>query len=455
MEPDAVGKVIGEKRKEKQRVILAAIIVFLIGFGGLAGWYLYIELSKRIEPALVEKMAYPLPDKPSIAVLPFDNMSGDPNQDYFSDGLSEQIIATLSKISDLFVISRNSTFRYKGKPVKIQQVAEELGVRYVLEGSIQKTEDRVRVTAQLIDAINGAHLWAERYDTELKNIFALQDELTKKIISSLHIELTYGEDAKLLSRYTNNLEAYLKALEGHKHQMRLNKDDNTLARQLYEESIALDANYVAAYVELAWTYLFDAVYGWSTSRTKSLETAYKLAQKALSLDETFAGIYAALGSIHLQKGEMKEAVALRKKAVALEPNSANYHGLLGTTYLFMGDKTDEAIAELKNANRLDPYPPNWILHYLATAYRVKGEYDKAIVFFKKAIKNDPNYWISYLGLSACYGLLGRDEEAREAATEVLRIDPNFSIGKMKTPFKNKADKERTIEVLRKAGLKLN
>jgi tetratricopeptide (TPR) repeat protein len=173
------------------------------------------------------------------------------------------------------------------------------------------------------------------------------------------------------------------------------------------------------------------------------------------LDETFAGIYAALGSIHLQKGEMKEAVALRKKAVALEPNSANYHGLLGTTYLFMGDKTDEAIAELKNANRLDPYPPNWILHYLATAYRVKGEYDKAIVFFKKAIKNDPNYWISYLGLSACYGLLGRDEEAREAATEVLRIDPNFSIGKMKTPFKNKADKERTIEVLRKAGLKLN
>ena len=205
-------------------------------------------------------------------------------------------------------------------------------------------------------------------------------------------------------------------------------------------------------IDLAWTYLFDASYGWSESRTKSLETAYEIAHKALSIDESFAGIYSALGSIHLQKGEMKEALALRRKAVALEPNSANYHGLLGVTYLFMGDRTDEAIAELKNANRLDPFPLPWVSHYLGTAYRVNGEYDKAVEFFKKAIKNNPNYWLSYLGLSACYGLLGREEEAREAAAEVLRIDPNFSIGKIITPFRNKADKERTLEVLRKAGL---
>jgi len=411
-----------------------------------------MEPKVTVEGKPQERMAFPLPDKPSIAVLAFNNMSEDPNQEYFSDGLTEQIITTLSKISGLFVISRNSTFTYKGKPVKVQQVAEDLGVRYVLEGSVQKTEDRVRITAQLIDAITGTHLWAERYDSDLKDIFDLQDEITKKIITSLHIKLTYGEDARLISQYTDSLEAYLKLLEGNTHQMRFNKDDNILARQLYKGAIALDANYVTAYVELAWTHLIDAMYGWGESRDNSLETAYKLVQKALTLDDSFAGIYATLGSVHLQRGEMKKSIELRKKAVALEPNSANYHALLGTAYLFSGVKTDEAIAELKNANRLDPFPPNWILHYLGTAYRVNGEYEKAIEIFQEAIKNDPNYWISHLGLSICYGLLGQEEEARTAAAEVLRIDPNFSIGKITTPFKDKADKERSLEVIRKAGL---
>ena len=221
----------------------------------------------------------------------------------------------------------------------------------------------------------------------------------------------------------------MKLLEGNALLLRFNKDDNTRARQLYEESIALDAKNLTSYIDLAWTHLFDASYGWSESRSRSLEAAYELAQKALSIDESYAGIYATLGSIHLQKGEMKEALALRQKAVALEPNSANYHGQLGTTYLFMGGRTDEAIAELKNAIRLDPFPPAWALHCLGTAYRVNGEYDKAVQYFKKAVKNNPNYWLSYLELSASYGLTGREEEARTAAAEVLRIDPNFSIKK--------------------------
>ena len=448
--------VAGEPEREKPAVsrrmpiLIGAVAVFVLVVS-VGIWQFYVR-RPTIEPASIEKMAFPLPDKPSIAVLPFDNMSGDPEQEFFSDGLSEDIITALSKSPQIFVIARNSSFTYKGKPVKVQQVAEELGVRYVLEGSVRKDTERVRITAQLIDAVKGVHLWAERYDRELKDIFAIQDDITKQIISALHVKLTIGEDARLLSRYTNNLEAYLKVLEGDSHWLRFNKNDNNLARRLFEESIALDANYLPAYISLAWTYLNDAAYGWSESRTKSLETAYELAQKALSIDDSFPGIYSTLGSIHLQKGEMKEALALRQKAVALEPNSANYHGLLGITYLFMGDRTDEAIAELKIANRLDPFPPDWALHYLGTAYRVDGEYDKAVEYFKKAIINNPNYWLSYLGLSASYGLLGREEEARAAVAEVLRIDPNFSLGKTPVPFRNKADKERTLEVLRKAGL---
>lgn len=452
--PEHAGQLIGEPKVPKFPsknssiaifTVLALVIVAAI-------WYFYPR-DPEIEPISVGKMAYPLPDKPSIAVLPFVNMSDDPKQDYFSDGITENIIAALSKVHNLFVIARNSTFTYKGKAVKIRQVAEELGVHYVLEGSVQKTEDRVRITVQLIDAIKGIHLWSERYDRNLTGIFALQDEITKKIITSLHVKLTIGEDARLYGQTTDNLEAYLKFLEGSAHQMRLNKDANILARQNFKEAIALDANFIFAYVNLAWTHAFDVAFGWSESRSKSLKIAEKLAQKALSLDDSFAGTYGVLGSVQLQKGNLKEAVALREKAIALEPNSANYHALLGIAFLFMGDRTEESIKELKIANRLDPFPPNWILHYWGAAYRVNGEYDKAIEVFKKAIKNDPNYWISYLGLSACYGLLGKDEEARAAATEVLRIDPNFSIGKMKTPFRDKADKERTLEVLRKAGLK--
>jgi adenylate cyclase len=455
MEPEAAGKVIGEDRPRLRQwrwsAITAAVVLIIVA-GSLAIWNFYLRLP-QIEPASVEEMAFPLPDKPSIAVLPFDNMSGDPKQEYFSDAITENIITALSNVSDMFVIARNSTFTYKGKAVKIQQVAEELGVRYVLEGSVQKTEDRVRITAQLIDATTGTHKWAERYDRDLKDIFALQDEITKKIITSLHVKLTMGEDARRFAQTTDNLEAYLKYLEAHKLYQRYNKDTNIVARQMFKEAIALDANYVAAYAHLAWTHLLDAAYGWTQSRAKSLEAANELAQKILALDDSHPGGYVALSSVHLQKGEVKEAVALRKKAVALSPNSANYRNLLGIALLFEGGRTEEAIKEFKMANRLDPFPPNHVLHYTGVAYRVNGEYEKAIEFFKKATERNPDYWLSHFGLTACYGLLGREEEARAAAAEVLRIRPNFSIEKVSTPYRDKADKARTFEVLRKAGLK--
>ena len=428
---------------------IAAVLVLAIA----AGIWQFYSKQQKFDAASVEKMTHPLPDKPSIAVLPFTNMSGDPKQEYFSDAFTENVITALSKIHNLFVIARNTSFFFKGKNFRINQLAEELGVRYVLEGSIQKTESRVRITAQLIDAIKGSHLWADRYDADVKDVLMLQDEIAKKIITSLHIKLTYGEDARISAKYTNSLEAYLKWIEGHHHQMRLNKEDNILARQLFMEATALDLNYVSAYTELAWTHLFDASYGWTASRADSLEKANEYAKKALSLDPSFAGAYAALGSVHMNKGEFEAAIGLREKAISLEPNSANYHALLGISLLFAGYRTEEAIQELKIANRLDPFPPNWILHYLGDGYRVKGEYKQAIDLFEKAIKNDSDYWLSYLSLSACYGLLGKQEEAKAAATEALRVNPNLSVAKMMIPFRHNDDKERTLSVLHKAGLK--
>ena len=454
--PEHAGKVIGEKTaagKKWRRLAYSAVACLIIVAGGLTAWNIYLQKTRSITPASKKNMAFPLPDKPSIAVLPFANMSGDPKQEYLSDGLTEDIITALSKSNSLLVIARNSTFTYKGKPVKVQQVAENLGVRYVLEGSIQIDEDKVRITAQLIDAVKGYHVWSERYDRDLKDIFALQDDITKKVLTALRVKLTSGEDARIYAKSTDNLEAYLKSLEGYKYLMLHNEEANHLARQMFNEAIALDPNYSAAYQNLAWTYVFDVGYGWTKSRAKSLEKASEYAEKALALDDSQAYAYAALSAVHVQKGELNEAVALREKAVDLVPNSANYHALLGLGILWMGGRTDEAIQEFKIANRLDPFPPNWILYYLGVAYRVKGEYDKAIEIFKKVIKRNPDYWLSHLGLAACYGLQGREEEARAAATEVLRIRPNFSIAKIKSPYRDPADKNRTLEVLRKAGLK--
>ena len=233
-------------------------------------------------------MALPLPDKPSIAVLPFVNMSGDPQQEYFSDGLTEEIITALSKTPKLFVIARNSSSVYKGKAVNVQQVSRELGVKYVLEGSVRRSGNQLRMTAQLIDATTGSHLWAERYDRELKDIFATQDEITMKILTSLQVSLTEGEMARMQAKGTNNLDAYLLFLQGSGEARRMNKDGNFLGRQMAEKAIALDPKYALAYNLLATTYVNEVPLGLSEDPRLSLKKAMELAQKALALDNSLA-----------------------------------------------------------------------------------------------------------------------------------------------------------------------
>jgi len=425
--------------------LVAVVIAALI-------WNFYFR-PPPIIPASVEKMAYPLPDKPSIAVLPFDNLTGDPQQEYFSDGLTEEIITALSKVPYLLVIARNSTFSYKGKPEKISRVAEELGVRYVLEGSFRKTGERVRVTAQLIDAVKGHHLWAERYERELGDIFALEDEITLKILWALEVKLTEGEQAITRRKVTDNLEAYLKTLEAIKYISRLDKEGNLLARQMAEEAIALDPEYARPYRALAITYVNDIIYGTTKSPKSSIKRAYESAQKAISLDDSDPCGYEVLSAIYLMKRQHDRAIAEAKRAIALDPNGADAYYRFGRALRYAG-RLEEAIAELEKAIRINPIAPASYFLNLGGAYRDMGRYEEAIGEFKKVISRTPDNGFAHFGLAATYSLAGRDEEARAEVAELLRIQPKINLQALakRNLYKNKADGDRIMAALRKAGL---
>jgi adenylate cyclase len=419
-------------------------------------WQFYAKPSHPpVKVTSKEKMTFSLPDKPSIAVLPFTNMSNDPKQEFFSDGITEEIITALSKVPKLFVIARNSTFTYKGKPVKVQQVSEELGVRHVLEGSVRKEGNNIRITAQLIDSLTGNHVWAERYDRNLKDIFAVQDEITKKIITAMQVKLTEGEQAQALSKGTENLEAYLKYLQANDLAGRVNPESNALAKQLAEEAIALDPKYAGGYYTLARTHLVDYWLGTSKSPRDSIEKSIDLLQKAIIMDDTNAAAHAYLGWVFSMTGQHDKAVATGEKAVALNPNSADSHMWFGKILTFAG-RYEESIPEFQKAIRLNPIPPNMYLYSLGISYALTGNIDEAITWGEKAVRREPNSLSARLFMAAFYSRAGRDKEARIEAAEVLRINPKFSLEKYakSVTYKNQEDVELSISApLRKAGLK--
>jgi len=452
MEPEAAGKVIGEKRflgRFSRPAATAAIIVLTIVAGGVIGWNLYLQQFKKETPASIDKMAYPLPDKPSIAVLAFDNMSGDPKQEYFGDGIAEEIITALSKSKDLFVIARNSSFTYKGKPVKVQQVSKELGVRYILEGSIKRSGDRLRVTAQLIDAADGKHLWAERYDRKLTDIFEIQDDITKRIIASLKVKLTMGELARVYAKGTNNLDAYLKVMQAWNYHMRFTKEDNYISRDLAEEGIAMDPQYGNAYVLLAATYMLDSFLGDIKNREQNLAKAIEIAKKAVALDDV--GGYAMLGYLHSLTGQDDRAIAECKKAVEFDPNSASYRAWYGAVLNKVGHY-EAAVQELEQSVRRDPMAGTWVLRFLGSAYSSTGRHEEAIATLKKAIQKAPNDYLSRLLMTRAYIFAGRQEKAQAEAAEVLRLNPKFSLENYAKRMTGK-DKARSLEAFRRAGLK--
>jgi len=400
------------------------------------------EMDKRLE----------LPEKPSIAVIPFVNMSGDQEQEYFSDGITEDLITDLSKVSGLFVISRNSVFIYKGKAAKAQEVGRELGVRFILEGSVRKVGNRVRITAQLVDTISGGHLWAERYDRELTDIFELQDEVTREIVAALFLKLTKGEEDRLARRDTANLAAYDHVLRGMEHHWRYTRDANAQAQVLFQKAMELDPGYALAYSWLGMTVLHSWTQGWNQD-PRALADAYELAQKAIALDDSLAEAHRILGDVYLYRKQHEEAINELKTAIALNPNYADAFAGLGDVLNWAG-RAQEAIDLVKTAMRLNPHHHAWYFFILGLSYLSLYRIDDAIEVLRRGLIRNPDFLGIRLALAGLYAEMGDTAKARIEVEEVLRISPNFSLKVVQemVPTKDAARIERVINPLRKAGL---
>ena len=423
--PDAAALYVSEEKKPAvkrwQWKVLAAAIVLILG--AVAVWNFYFRLP-AIEPASVEKMAYPLPDKPSIAVLPFDNMSGDPDQEYIADNISENIITALSSIPTMFVIARNSSFTYKGKPVKIQQVSEELGVRYVLEGSVLMSEERIRITAQLIDALTGGHIWSDRYDRDFNDLFNLLDEITLAIITELQVELTSGEQARI--RTTDNLDAWRLASKGTGFFKKFSKEGMAISREFFEKALEKDPEFAGAVTLLAWTHFNDARFGYTKSRRESFKRAVELANKSVAMDENQPLVHDLLAYLFLIQKQYDKAVEEGKKSIALGPNRAIGHNLF-CDVLYRTGNFEEAAQMCEKSIRLQPHTPLFYFSNMMTAYYWVGRYEESLdlaeMLIDKGRKTGTKkyerwgYWTS----ARAKVKLGRESEAKEDFAKFLEI----------------------------------
>jgi adenylate cyclase len=393
------------------------------------------------------------PPKLSIAVLPFVNLSGDAEQDYFADGISEDIITALSKLSQLFVIARNSSFTFKGKNVHVQEVGTKLGVRHLLEGSVRKSGNRVRITAQLIDAISGGHLWAERFDRDLTDIFAVQDDVTQQIVAALAVNLTEGDRQRLAPEHPVNMEAYDYFLRGRELWHRLTKETNIAARDLLQRAIELDPKFASSHAFLALTHALDYMNGWSPSPLRSREQAEEVATRAVALDDRDPWAHWALGLVNLYMRRHDEAISEAQRAIVLNPNFAEGHVILGEALHYSG-RSDEALKCFDRAKILNPYFPDVLLHFQALASFQLGRYEEAVGLLKQRLTRNPVSDVSRALLAASYGHLGRFDEARAAWQEVLRVNPDYSLEYRRKvlPYKNPDDFELVVDGLRKAGV---
>ncbi len=377
----------------------------------------------------------PLPDKPSIVVLPFVNMSKDPEQEYFSDGLTDVLTGDLSQISSLFVIARNSAFTYKGKAVKVQDVGREMGVRYVVEGSVLKAEGQVRITAQLIDATTGYHLWSERYDRPLQNILRLQDEVVQKIVTTLGLQLSVQEHGYSMRKHTDNVEAYDAFLRGVESFLHYTHETNVQARQLWEKAVALDPQYVEAYAYLSWTYWREWLLRWSAD-PQTLERAFELAQKAVALDDSLPRAHSMLGSIYAAKQQYDQALIEGERTIALDPNNADSYEGQAQMLTTVG-RPEEALRMTEQAMRLNPRYPPWYLLNLGAAYLWTGRYAETIATMQEFSSRSPSHFFTPLFLSASYvwqwafqqsADAQRLEQALAEAQRVISLNDSHPLG---------------------------
>jgi adenylate cyclase len=432
----------------------AAAIAAIIAGGAL--WSFYPRPEPPAEAASDKSEPLKLPSKPSIAVLPFANLNDDPDQDLFIDGLTNDIITDLSKFSTLFVIAANSTFRYKGKPAKVQDVARDLGVRYVLEGSVQRADDTLRVNAQLIDATTGAHVWAERYDREAKDFFAVQNEITRNVVGVIYPlgegrgKLQKAELERVGRTPTESLEAYDYLLQGVAYHDRFTKEDNLRAREMYEKAIELDPGYAFAISKYALTYFLEYWWSWTDSPEDALKEAMKAAERAIAADPNEPWAHYALASVYLIQKKHDQAIPAFQKAHELNPNDAQ----LVTEYgwaLALAGRTEEGIPLMYEAIRLNPYHPEWYWVSLGEGYFVAGEYQEAIAELEKITQPWSHV---YKVFAANYAQVGRLADARGAVARFLELEPQVTLelAVETMPFKRQEDSDRFREALRKAGL---
>jgi len=451
-EPDMATAAVPQPRPWRRIGLVALLVV--VGVAAVALWF--VPLAPSIQIATPQNMAFPLPDKPSIAVLPLDNLSADPAQAFFADAITEDIITTLSKISGLFVIARNSTFVYKGKAVKVQQVAEDLGVRYVLEGSVQHADGQVRITVQLIDALSGNHLWAERYDRKLEDLFALQDEITHKIALALEVQLTQGEQLRVWRKMSKSVEVWRQIAQGMDLMVHFVEPDNLRARALFESALAAEPDSAMAQVLIGWTHWMDAQNGWSASAEQSIGRAFALAQTAHALDDSVPDIHALLGALSLITGDFDAAIAAAQRAVALNPNHATNTALLGMI-LHNAGQAEAAISHLKTAMRLSPHYPNWFLVELAWSYFEAKQYDQAVQAFTQYLEREAganNKAVAHLGKALTLVHLARETQARAEIARALAVFPKISVRRYLAISRNKskAGVQRAAAELRRLSL---
>jgi TolB-like protein/class 3 adenylate cyclase/Flp pilus assembly protein TadD len=438
----------------KWRKVAAAVAVILIVAAAVAITRHSFWSRSRKSPA-VRVQALPLPDRPSVAVLPFVNTSGDPRQDFLSDGITDQIIYALSRVPGLFVIARQSSFFYKGKKVKVQQVGRELGVRYVVEGSVHRKGDRLRITAQLIDARTGRHLWAERYDRKLKDIFALQDAITLKIISAVGARLTQGERVRLLAKGTSNVEALLSVMKGYAIFYQATAAAIDKARQLARRAIRLDPKYPDAYCLLGVSYFMQAHYAPYKARQQYWRESAQAYKKALAIDKHHSDALAYLGYVYVYGfRRWDKALDLAKRAVKSGPGNADAYLFKGVI-LYTLDRPHEAVSEIIKAIRMNPKPPAWYYMFLGFAYLTAGQCNKAIPVLNKAHALAPNIAGIHWGLAICYYLTGRKGDARKQFARWRKLQPVYSLETWteRCIVKNKKYCIGKANIMRKLGLK--
>ena len=392
-------------------------------------------------------------DKPSIAVLPFQNMSGDPGQEDFADGMVEDIITSLSKVHRLFVIARNSTFTYKNRPVDIRQVARELGVRYVLEGSVRRAGDRLRVAAELIEAVSGTHVWAERYDRPVRDVFDVQDEITKEIVLALSIELTDGERARVFGRSTRSLEAWLAAMRGFDHWAEGSPKGIREARVHFERAASIDPNYTIAWAFIGWTHFTEVRFGFSSDPRASLAKAAELGEKCIAMSPDDPQAHGIRAGVWVIQGRFDDAVRECEIAIAGAPSDAYLWCVFGRVLICAGDAARGERA-LREAMQLNPFHPTYYRGILGNALEELGRNAEAIEILTESVRRDPDYFSGHLRLASLYGLGDQIEPAKAELAAALRINPKFTMAMAETFYasSNKASSERFKLGLRKAGL---